>query len=183
MSAERRRAQERVEALMLELVGARSVLGLPQEHVGVRLGVSHVSVFYWESGRIPTTRNLIAWAGALDRRLVLTAQDGRHHEAALAPTTTDKWEEFELRRLAGELAAARRTLGKSQAALAHELGVSAWIVSVWETLRGAPRPVSLVRWARAVDCEIALIPRRDALDRLLGDAEARGVGGAEAMPG
>ncbi|MBS2966642.1 helix-turn-helix domain-containing protein [Actinocrinis puniceicyclus] len=155
-------AQERLTALVEELKRVRYWRGdLPQEVLAARLNVATHSVADWEAGRDnPSAPHLMAWSRELGLRVAITDSDG--NEIPVAPDTDTACEEpypqRELRRLSTALRTARMRRRLTQASLAAKLGVNQRSITRWERAEGYPRPIGFVLWARALECNVRLLP-------------------------
>lgn len=155
-------ARGQAAALFEQLKQTRRRRGdLPQELLAARLEVATNSVADWEACRDhPSSPHLMLWSRELGLRVAITDRGGIEipAEANRDGPGDLPYAERELRRLSAALRAARARQRVSQAALACRLQVSLRTVGRWETAAGFPRPIGFVRWARALDSDVRLLP-------------------------
>ena len=71
--------------------------------------------------------------------------------------------------LTGMLARRRREIGLSQRDLDQHLRVATGVIAKWESGFRSPTGYNLSCWARALGCDIVLVPRRERENEDLGD--------------
>lgn len=158
-------APAELNTLLAELKQLRRRRGdLPQEVLAARLDVVTTSLASWEAGREqPTAIHLVMWSRELGLRVAIIDRDGIEVSVSIVVDPAglgadDSYSQRELRRLSAALRSARSRRRLSQAALAARLGVNRRSITRWETAQGYPRPIGLVLWARALECNVRLVP-------------------------
>jgi transcriptional regulator with XRE-family HTH domain len=158
-------AREQFTALLAQLSQVRRRRGdLTQEIVAARLGVGTPAYSDWEAGRDdPTAVHFMEWSRVLGLRVAITDLDGNEISAAADTDAAhdeldDTHVQHALRRLSAVLRAQRAGRCLSQATLSATLGVNRRSITRWESARGYPRPIGFVSWARALKCNIRLVP-------------------------
>jgi len=66
------------------------------------------------------------------------------------------------RSLTRSLSQRRQDMGLSQRDLDHHLGVAVGLIAKWEGGFRSPTGYNLYCWARALDCDLVLVPRPEA---------------------
>lgn len=149
-------AHAELDELINELAQTRKIRGnLTQRQLAETLGLATNSVQDWELHRdIPTLPHLINWTRQLGLRLEIdTPRALTPPELSSAPTTS---EPQDLARLTATLRAVRRQHKLLQQDLADHLNVDRSAVVRWEARRHHPHPLTLIMWARALDCRLRL---------------------------
>lgn len=158
-----RPGEKQLALLFAELKQVRRRRGdLPQELLAARLNVVTSSVADWEAGRDnPSAAHLAMWCRELGLRLAIT--DSEENEISVAIDHDAAYDDEacanrELRRLSASLRAMRARRRLSQSTLAAYLEVTRRSITRWESGKGYPRPLGFVLWARALDCNVRLLP-------------------------
>jgi transcriptional regulator with XRE-family HTH domain len=134
----------------------RLASGRTQDVLAVALPVRGRAISEWESETNgPCLNNLILWAAAMDRRLVIVDR-GAVVCSDVRQLPNESWVRSERRRLANPLEKRRIDRGVTQLGLATRIGVSKATVQRWESVEVAPRSIALIVWALALECSLGL---------------------------
>jgi transcriptional regulator with XRE-family HTH domain len=138
-----------------EVRAARLQSGWPRSRLATALGVEAATVRSWEAGRrIPTLPNLIIFGHEFGMRLVIIGRDGRAVPARTPPVADEPLAHQEIRGLVAALRGERRRRELSQDALAAEVGVSTWSLTMFERGKLHSRPAVLAAWSAALECSV-----------------------------
>lgn len=157
--------QHQVATLVAVLSAARKRRGdLPQRRLAALVGVATQTVQDWEAGAdAPTLKHLIAWARLVDFKVALLDGLGQEIRRPLARERDEEWIAYEIRRLTTILRELRNAHPRfTQRDLAVRVGVSRISILRWENNESPPRLSGLFGWARALDCQVGLVPLRTA---------------------
>lgn len=153
-------AEETLARLVGALRSARLDTGLTQNALSSALPVRGRAISEWENGTIrPTLENLMQCSRRLGRSLEIVDPDGKVLHGAPLRQPGEAWKSFERRRLAWPLRSRRVALGMSQRELGRLIGVSRDSIQRWELAHVPPRPISLIVWARQLECSVVLLPK------------------------
>lgn len=144
--------------LYAQLRQARTSQGISKAVLSDALGLTGMSVKFWEDGASASAGNLVMWAEALGRRVIIA--DGRDRRCAPPrPVPRARGEEVDLYRvrcLASTLRGVRTSQALTQQQVGEQLAVSAWTVQMWEGGRRVPRVLRLIAWCDVLQCRLAL---------------------------
>ncbi len=149
--------EDYLDELVKHLVVARERRALSQRRLSTLLGLAPIVASKWESGRdVPEPEHFVRWAQAVGLSVVLLDPAGSPIADRPDALAGESFEDFELRRIALALKAARVDAGFTQKALASELDVSTRTLVMWEGSHHTPRLKHLLAWADRLGCRIEL---------------------------
>lgn len=127
---------------------SRQALGLSQQNVADKLGVTKSAVGSWEAGKhIPTVPMLKELSTLLNAQFEWLVSDETYISDDWLETEFDKNSEFKDR-----LKAVRKYRNLTQKELAEKLGLSTPAIAAWEGGRNHPKPGMLKQISEIMDC-------------------------------